>query len=431
MVRVVIIGGGMSGLAAGWHLARSEHSVVVLERETSLGGLARSFEHEGRHYPLGYHHILRSDTALLRFLARVGLLPRVHWSRQRMAFALDGGLHSLSSPRSLLHLPFGNADKLRLLRVMARALLQRDAERPDPDAATWIRARGGEALLEHFFEPLAQLKFGVGCDELSTRWLLARIGAWEGIGPLGYIPGHNWVHELVGAMAAGIRRGGGELRTGSAVIGTRRGAGGRLSAVELASGERVEGDIFVSTVPPPLLAPLLERDSQDLGGIRYTRAVSCVLGCTTEPEPPCYWTNFLRPRRSFGGLFRLELLNPSLGPPGLHLVNFVTHLGASTGDALYRASDDAITERYLEDHRRCFGQRLEPLWARVSRIGHYSPVFHHGYRNPPAASPSTPNLFFAGNYRTFPRITSTGQALDSGEEVAGAVVRCARLAPPA
>jgi hypothetical protein len=51
----------------------------------------------------------------------------------------------------------------------------------------------------------------------------------------------------------------------------------------------------------------------------------------------------------------------------------------------------------------------------------YSPVFRPSFQNPPLRSSSWRNLYFAGNYRTFPSIVSTGTALRSGVE-AGEVI---------
>ncbi len=52
----------------------------------------------------------------------------------------------------------------------------------------------------------------------------------------------------------------------------------------------------------------------------------------------------------------------------------------------------------------------------------YSPVFGRSFQNPPLRSASWENLYFAGNYRTFPSIASTGTALGSGLETGRAVL---------
>jgi hypothetical protein len=52
----------------------------------------------------------------------------------------------------------------------------------------------------------------------------------------------------------------------------------------------------------------------------------------------------------------------------------------------------------------------------------YSPIFSRGYRNPPLRSTAMSNVRFAGNYRTFPSVASTGTALHSGLECAAAML---------
>ena len=69
-----------------------------------------------------------------------------------------------------------------------------------------------------------------------------------------------------------------------------------------------------------------------------------------------------------------------------------------------------------------FGFDLEPFWTQVARVPMYSPVFGRGFRNPPIRSASWENVYFAGNYRTFPSIVSTGTALGSGLETGAALL---------
>src|SRR5512142_902472 len=97
--RAVVLGGGLSGIAAAYALKRAGwSSITLVERAAELGGLAGSFESEGRFYPLGYHHILHRDRTLLFFLDHLGALPRVRWRRIRMLFEAGGRLHDLGTP---------------------------------------------------------------------------------------------------------------------------------------------------------------------------------------------------------------------------------------------------------------------------------------------------------------------------------------------
>ena len=124
---VVVLGGGLSGVAAAYALARSGvRDVTVLESGASLGGLAGSFEREGHFYPLGYHHILHRDRTLLFFLQLIGALPDVRWRRIRMLFHLGGASYDLGSPSGFLRFPMKPADKARFVRLMVTAFAKRD-----------------------------------------------------------------------------------------------------------------------------------------------------------------------------------------------------------------------------------------------------------------------------------------------------------------
>src|SRR5690349_18427014 len=86
---VVIVGGGLAGLAASIYLARAGRTVTVFEKRRSLGGRAVTQLRQGFRFNLGAHAFYRGGAA-----ARVcrelgvpvpGVVPKPH------ALALLGG----------------------------------------------------------------------------------------------------------------------------------------------------------------------------------------------------------------------------------------------------------------------------------------------------------------------------------------------------
>jgi len=72
---VAIIGGGLTGLTAAIYLAQAGKSVIVLEKESELGGLARTTSLNGALFNLGPRAMYEGGAAL-RILNELGCLPK-------------------------------------------------------------------------------------------------------------------------------------------------------------------------------------------------------------------------------------------------------------------------------------------------------------------------------------------------------------------
>ena len=422
--RVVVLGGGLSGLSAAWALGRSGgFDVTVVERGPVLGGLAGSFEREGHIYPLGYHHILHRDRTLLFFLDRIGALPSVSWRRIRMYFRVNGRLFDLANPRDFLAFPMSLTDKARFALMMARAFTKSDwSDWLDRSAVDLLDSWSGPGVRQALFEPLTRLKFDLPCEAVSGAWLGARLHHREGSAPLGYIPGANWTKILCDGVTRLVADAGVAIRTSAAVTALHRSAE-RVNAVELSGGERLDADVVISTIPTEVYAELVpEEATPEIRSIRYSALISVICASRKPVTPDFYWMNLASLDRAACGIFLLNSLNPTIGEPGGSVVNFVTHLNHRSRP-FFGKSDWDLLSAYLADFREVFGFDLEPYWTNITRVPMYSPVFTRGYRNPPVRSKTMRNVYFAGNYRTFPSIVSTGTALLSGLEASEALLQ--------
>ena len=421
---VVVLGGGLSGVATAYALAQAGLTdVSIIESGPTLGGLAGSFEREGHFYPLGYHHILHRDRTLLFFLDLIGALGQVRWRRIRMLFHLGGKGYDLGSPEGFLRFPMKAVDKLRFVRLMLRTFRKRDwSDWEGRSAAELVNRWAGPGVREALFERLTRLKFDLPCEQVSGAWLGARLHFREGSAPLGYIPHANWTKVLCDGVTSLVEKAGVSIHTRSRIRRLHT-DGDRMVAAELESGERIGGDLFVSSIPTETYMQLVPSDqTPQLERVRYTALLSVICATRQTVHPDAYWTNLASLDRTAGAIFLLSSLNPTIGRPGDTCVNFVTHL-PGRHHALFGASDQELTARYLEDFQSIFGFALEPFWTHISRVPMYSPVFSRDFRNPPIQSTSWRNVYFAGNYRTFPSIVSTGTALGSGVAAAAALLR--------
>ena len=75
--RIIVVGGGLAGLAAALCAAEAGMKVTLLERRHRLGGATWSFERNGIWYDNGQHVFLRCFESYLWFLERIGSAHKV------------------------------------------------------------------------------------------------------------------------------------------------------------------------------------------------------------------------------------------------------------------------------------------------------------------------------------------------------------------
>jgi len=410
-------------MSAAWTLSQAGVEVEIVEAGSKLGGLAGTFEEADAFYPLAYHHILHRDQTLLWFLDKMGVLPTVRWRKIKMLFHLDERLWDLGHPWDFARFPMSLTDKLRFTRMMVRAFRKSDwSDWLDRSAEELVDSWAGPGVRNAIFERLSQLKFRMPCSDVSAAWLGARLHFREGSSPFGYIPGTNWTMALCDGLTELLRQSGVRILTGRKIDRIRT-EFGRIQEVVCTDGTTLSGQHYVSALPTEVYRSLIKQDeTKHLFDIRYTAILSGICSTRQPIAPEFYWMNLATLKQSANGIFRLESLNPSIGRPGESTINFVTHL-PSRDHVDFGLSDNEIWDGYLKDFKSVFGFDLKPDWKRLLRLPLYSPVFHRGYRNPAVRSESWPQLYFAGNYRTFPSIASTGTALASGVEAAEACLK--------
>ena len=127
---VVVVGGGVAGLATGALLSHAGRKVVVLEKGNQLGGRAYTYVDQGFVLNYGAHAMYRPHTGFLaKILARLDL-PSVAapYPNPRASYwALEGRWGALGPmPQDLLTSPlFPFASRMRLLLLMAGFPLRR------------------------------------------------------------------------------------------------------------------------------------------------------------------------------------------------------------------------------------------------------------------------------------------------------------------
>ncbi len=166
MAKIVIIGAGATGLSAAFHLERKGfHDYLLVEKESTTGGLCRSIRQDGFTFDFTGHVLHISDDYVRSFMNEtVGLR---HFNRiGRRSFIYSHG--------SYTHYPFQINLRGLPSHVIAECIegyVSRKRTRAVPRSfRDWVLQTFGAGFGKHFFFPYQRKIFDYDLRKLSASW---------------------------------------------------------------------------------------------------------------------------------------------------------------------------------------------------------------------------------------------------------------------
>jgi len=272
--RVIIIGGGFSGLAAGVRLSEAGFRVLVLEGRKHLGGRAYSFidAKTGDVVDNGQHLFMGCYRHTIAFLKKIGCLDRLRFQdRPRVDFldrengftsfecpSLPPPMHAVAGLFRMKGLTFG--DKLRSFKVGRAIQKNGKSNARSLTVSDWLdELSQSERIKQRFWYPMAIATLNESPSIASAQMLKIVLSEAFGGGKQGSSIGISRVglSELyTGGATDFIKSRGGEVRT-NAQVDRFVIDGDFVTGVEMKDGEMIGADYFISAVPPAALLQLL------------------------------------------------------------------------------------------------------------------------------------------------------------------------------
>ena len=255
---VIIIGGGLAGLATAALVARDGRRVRLFEQAHGVGGRARTKEQDGFYLNLGPHALYRSGQGI-KVLAELGVEPRGRVPSVSGAYAVRGGVKH-TFPAGLVSMLttslFGLSAKLEAARLLA-SLPKIDAARiTGLSVREWLDSNLSDQVVKEFMMAAFRVSTYTNAPDLmSAGAAIEQLQMAFGKSVL-YLDG-GW-QTLVDQLSRAAAGAGAVIETGAKIETVERDAAGAVRAVRLADGRRVECSTVVIAASPHIATNLLE-----------------------------------------------------------------------------------------------------------------------------------------------------------------------------
>ncbi|HYB90463.1 MAG TPA: protoporphyrinogen oxidase [Candidatus Binataceae bacterium] len=420
--RVVVIGGGISGLAAAFHLGELAESrklpldVTLLERSARVGSALQTIRKDG----------FIAETGVDSFLAEkpwaVALANRLHLDseligtneRFRTAYvvrkgrlvAVPEGFALLAPTRigALVKTPlFSVRGKLRMASEL---LVPRKQGDEDESLASFVIRRFGRETFDRVAQPLAggihssdPARLSIKATmprfpELEQRygsvirglWAAQKMRAKQAAGAAGnrfgaFVSFKDGVQTLVDALATRLA---GRIRLGAEAVALSRGPDGAGWRVHL-DDAHLDADAVICAAPSFAAARLLRSHDPLLGerldGISYSSAVTVNIAFSESdfsrlPPSLGFVVPALERRRIIAATFS-SLKFAGRAPQGAVMTR--AFLGGTLHDQMMQLDDAAMVAVVREEFRDLLGVTAEPRFSYVQRWPDSMPEYVVGH----------------------------------------------------
>ena len=178
----LILGGGVTGLAAAWHLQQRGQAVEVWEAGSSVGGWMKTLPWEGGHFETGPQGVLwQKGTAVDRLFSAIDLPFKSPGTGARW---VGKGGRLIPVPASPPSLMFSSLMTLGAkLRMMAEPFIPVRGAEPEEGLSAFIERRLGRGVATELLPAMVAGVLAAPADILSVD-AIPKLRQWEATGSL-------------------------------------------------------------------------------------------------------------------------------------------------------------------------------------------------------------------------------------------------------
>ena len=398
---VLILGGGLAGLAAAHALSKAGRRIKVIEAEKSVGGLARTIEHNGFLFDLGGHRFITDDPTLETYIKDLLGEDCLTVSRSSKILLRNRYFDYPLRPLNALF-GFGPITSSAIIAHYFLARLRAHIRSvPNISLQDWVVNQFGRKMFDIFFRDYSEKVWGMECQHIDMRWVEQRI---QGLS-LGaaikkalsakhtrqlptlnhkFLYPRQGIGQIADKLALEIQEHN-IISTDRRVMQVNHDGAQIKDVVTVGNNTRQleKGHHFISTIPLPVLISALRPHppAAVLAAASRLRSRDLVtVAVMTDRQRITRQTWIYVPEKEipFGRIHEPTNWSRSMAPTGKSLL--VVEFFCFRGDETWGSSDARLVESTI-DHLSKLGfvRREEVIDYKVSRIANAYPLFEVGY----------------------------------------------------
>ncbi len=398
---MVILGAGLAGLTAGGLLSRSGVKTLVIEKDSVVGGLARTIEHRGFRFDLGGHRF-HTRNERVEALLRDALGGDVLEVERSSKILLDGRYFDYPwRPMNAIR-GFGARRVAAMVFDYAVEQLRHCVRKPAMNSfEDVIVGRFGRTMFETFVKEYSEKVWGIECGRIAAElaeWRIQNLSVRAAIRDALFARNRGEVRSLarnflypplgIGRIADGLRR---QIETDGAILtgATVQRVGhcaGAIDSVTVRRGDRTSlyrAREFASSIPLPTLVRLLDpkppKEILDAAaGLRFRDLLIVTVMIDRARVTDQTWIYVPERKIPFGRIHEPTNWSAKMAPAGKTLL--VTEHFCFRGDDCWRADDDTLVETTVASLAGLgLIRRREVIGGVVVRVPDAYPIFQVGH----------------------------------------------------
>ena len=384
-MKVLVLGGGPAGLTAAYILAQRGFLVTVLEKDSDVGGLARTIKKDGFSFDLGGHRWYSESPRSDKFfksvcgdsLLTVPRTTRIYFKGRFYNMPIKPlevlrGVGLLPALAVVLDFWFGRNKPIGTNYTLEEAYTK----------------QFGHSLFKLFFDLYNQKVWGLKPSEMSGSWIGLRtkgltLGSvikgifgkssdTESIDNF-YYP-KTGIGEFSQRLAVRVKERGGTVVLNAEITGFNL-EGTKVKSVSTSQGV-FEADFVISTLPLPFMVEKLSGQKLDLS---YRDLVVATLFIKREQVTTDSWVYTQEPALAFSRFHEPKNWSKEMCPSGT--TSLVCEFPCFAGDATWNTSDETLIKLAFDDfvNKMKLVNEGELLGGAVARVSRAYPIYKLGY----------------------------------------------------